>query len=98
MAGELPRNLDHGRLAARSWGQGGSGATWEQPRGLLDGSNGPYLYPGQLWQVNDPATPTMAALQPDLGTVEGLGPLESDLEGCWIAQLVRTYSLDSFGR
>ena len=37
---------------------------------------------GQLWQVNDPATPTIAALQPDLGAWEGLEPLGSNLEGC----------------
>ena len=43
-------------------GQGRSGATWERPRGLLDGSNSLYLYPGQLWLVNYPPTPTNGRL------------------------------------
>ena len=70
LAVEWPCNHHHGCLAAPSWGQGGSGATWEWPRGLLDGSNVPYLSPGQLWLVNDPITPTMVPWQPDLGVGE----------------------------
>ena len=73
---------NHGHLAARSWGQGGSRATWEWPTGLLDISNAWYSSPWQLWLVHDPVALTMAAWQPNLGAREGLDPLGSDLESC----------------
>ena len=44
----------------------------------VDGSNSPYLSPGQLWLVNYPVTPTMAAWHPDLWARESLEPLGSE--------------------
>ena len=61
--------------------QGGSKATWEWPRWLLDGSNDQESSLGQIWLVYNPITLTMATRQSHLGAGEGLEPLGSDLDG-----------------
>ena len=46
--------------------------------------------------MHDSVALTMAAWQPNLGAREGLEPLGSDLEGCYMAQMVGYLPLDSF--